>query len=75
MDENYAKIINLNDNGLFYTLNSTQKTIGNFLNENKIVLGEHDQIIPEKNSALVSGENIFIRRAVKIQIQVDGKNV
>ncbi len=75
LDENYSKQIILNDNGLIYTLNTTQKTVENFLAENKIDLGEHDRILPAKNSALVSGENIFIRRAAKIKIEVDGKTL
>ena len=75
VDENYVKIINLNDNGLIYTLNSTQKTIEDFLTENKIALSEYDQILPEKNSTLFSGTKIEIKRAVKIKIEVDGKTV
>jgi len=75
LDENYAKQIILNDNGFFYTLTTNQKTVGEFLTENKINIAEYDQIFPEKNARLVSGENIFIRRAVKIKIEVDGKTI
>jgi len=75
LDENYSKQITLNDNGLIYTLNTTQKTTADFLIENKIEISEHDQILPDKNSALVSGKNIFIHRAVKIKIEVDGKTI
>lgn len=75
LKENYSRQIFLNDNGLFYSLTTQQKTVGDFLAENKINISEYDQIIPEKNSSLVSGENIFIRRAVKIKIEVDGKTI
>lgn len=75
LDENYAKQIILNDNGFFYTLNTQQKTVGDFLVENKIEVSEYDLLIPDKNSTLVSGKNISIRRAVKVQIEVDGETV
>jgi len=75
IDENYSRQVFLNDNGIFYNLETTQKTVEEFLTENKIALGEHDQVLPEKNSPLVSGENILIQRAVKIKIEVDGKTI
>jgi len=73
LDENYRKQIILNDNGFFYTLNTNQKTVGKFLEENEIEIFKNDQIIPDKDSFLISGESIFIRRAMEILIKVDGE--
>jgi uncharacterized protein YabE (DUF348 family) len=69
----YSKTIALNDNGIVFSASTKAQTVSDFLAENKIILSEFDQIIPEKSSPVVSGENIFIRRAVQIQIEVDGK--
>ncbi|MFA4817761.1 MAG: G5 domain-containing protein [Parcubacteria group bacterium] len=71
---NSAKIISLNDNGFSYNVRTSSATIEDFLKENDIVLGEHDQIIPEKNTPLLSGMNISIKRALKIKLLADGKN-
>ena len=74
-DANYTKIILLNDNGLDFMASTQAQTVSDFLVEKKITLSEFDQILPEKSSSLVSGQNIFIRRAVKIKIEVDGKTL
>jgi len=69
------KIIYLSDNGLPFKAKTSAKNVGEFLNEKNINLSEHDETIPEKNAEIFSGINIGIRRAVKIKIQVDGKNI
>jgi len=71
----YSKTILLNDNGLEFMALTKAQTVSDFLIENKITLSEFDQIIPRKNSSLVSRQNIFIRRAVRIKITVDGKTL
>lgn len=70
---NSPKIIALDDNGCVYSTRASAITIEDFLKEKDVNLGEHDQIIPEKNTLLFSGANIIIRRAVKIKIEADGK--
>lgn len=70
---NSPKLITLNDNGLSFDTKTSATTIENFLKEKNINLGEHDQIIPEKNAPLFPGANVEIRRAVKIKIEADGK--
>ncbi len=69
------KIILLNYNGLAFNAKVYAKTVSEFLNENNIQLSEHDEIIPDKSAAIFAGTNIEIRRAIKIKIQVDGKNI
>jgi len=71
----YSKTIMLNDNGINFVALTKAQTVSDFLEENKITLSEFDQVIPEKNSLIVSRGNIFIRRAVKIKIEVDGKTL
>jgi uncharacterized protein YabE (DUF348 family) len=71
----YLKTITFYDNGMVFMASTRAQTVSDFLIENKIILSEFDQIIPEKNLPIISGENIFIRRAVKIKIEVDGKTI
>jgi uncharacterized protein YabE (DUF348 family) len=71
----YSKIIVLHDNGLAFFASTKASTVSDFLITQNILLSEFDQVIPEKNSPLISGGNIFIRRAVKITIVVDGKTL
>ncbi len=70
---NSSKTIALDDNGYFYSTEASAATIEDFLKEKNISLGEHDQIIPEKNAPLFPGAAIAIRRASKIKIETDGK--
>ncbi|MFA7319291.1 MAG: G5 domain-containing protein [Parcubacteria group bacterium] len=71
--ENSAKLIALDDNGSNFKLSTTAKTVSELLEENKMILGEHDKITPDKDTRLYSGTHIEIRRAVKIKITADGK--
>lgn len=70
---NSAKSITLNDNGFYFKVTTSSATIEDFLKEKNISLGEHDQIIPKKNSLLFPGMNIAIKRALKIKVLADGK--
>ncbi|MDR3559791.1 MAG: ubiquitin-like domain-containing protein, partial [Candidatus Pacebacteria bacterium] len=73
--ENASKSIAVNDNGLIYSTTSQVDTVGDFLKEKNLTLGEHDQLIPDKNSSLLPDMNIDIRRAKEIKILVDGKTI
>ena len=75
LDFSQNKNILLSDNGLNFTAKTSAKTIDDFLQENKIILSDYDQIIPDKSSLIYSGTNIFIKRAVKVIIAVDGKKI
>lgn len=72
---NSPRLITLNDNGFSFETTASAATIEGFLKEKSIVLGEHDQIIPEKNAPLFPGTSLGIRRAVKIKIEADGKTI
>lgn len=69
------KIVAVNNNGLFYEAATHAETVADFLRENKISLGEKDQIIPEKNTRLTNGSSLSIKKAVKIRFAVDGKTL
>jgi uncharacterized protein YabE (DUF348 family) len=71
---NSAKLTTLNDNGIIFETTTSATTIEDFLKEKSIVLGEHDQIVPEKDIPLLPGMNISIKRALKIKLLADGKN-
>jgi uncharacterized protein YabE (DUF348 family) len=69
------KPIFLNDNGFDFDLKTRVETVEEFLKEKGIVVGEHDEIFPEFEAKIFPGTKIFIRRASKIQIKVDGKKI
>ena len=69
------KNITIDDNGFSFTVATSAITLNDFLNEEKITLGEHDQVMPEKNSPLFPGENVRILRAVNITILADGQTI
>lgn len=73
--DNFPKTINLSDNGLKLRINTHAQTVDNFLSEQKIAFSEHDEIMPDRSSTLLSGENIRIRRALKFKLLVDGKTL
>jgi uncharacterized protein YabE (DUF348 family) len=73
--ENASRSVTMDDNGLVYSAASQADTVGDFLKEKNISLGEHDQIVPDKNSSLLPDMNIEIRRAVQVKILVDGKTI
>jgi uncharacterized protein YabE (DUF348 family) len=49
-------------------------TVGQFLSEEKILLGAEDQILPATGGWLREGEIVSIERAGRVFIQADGKN-
>lgn len=71
--KNSPKSISVQENGLNFISKTNAQTIEEWLKENKINLGEHDEIIPSKENKIFSGMNLQIRRAQKIKIEVDGK--
>jgi hypothetical protein len=73
LDFSAKKSVILIDNGLAFESQTSAQKINDFLKEKNIILQEKDEVLPGKNEPLVSGQNIFIRRAVKIKITVDGK--
>lgn len=73
--ENLPKTVTLSDSGLETRIISSAQTVDNLLAEQKITLSEHDEVLPDRSSAIVPGENIKIRRAIKIKILVDGKTL
>jgi hypothetical protein len=73
--ENTEKTIFINDTGLNFISKTQSQTVGDWLTENKIVLGEQDKIIPGAENKIFSGMNLQIKRAFKIKIEVDGKTL
>ncbi len=73
--ETAQKTVHLNDNGLNFVIETHSQTVEEWLDENKIILKEHDEIIPNKKDRIFSGMNLQIKRALKIKIEVDGKTL
>ncbi|MFA5961426.1 MAG: G5 domain-containing protein [Parcubacteria group bacterium] len=73
--ENQPKLVTLYDNGLESRKFSSAQTVDNFLSEQKIILSDYDEILPDRSSTLLPGTSMQIRRAAKIKILVDGKKI
>lgn len=71
--EDNKKEIKFNDNGLFFYLNTSARTVADFLAEQKINLEKDDFIFPDKEADISSGSEIIFKRAKKISVLADGK--
>jgi uncharacterized protein YabE (DUF348 family) len=73
--ENEPKGIILENNGLEFPEITRADSVESFLQENKIQLGEYDQIIPGKEAKIYPSMRIEIRRAIKMKVESDGKKM
>lgn len=73
--EDYSRKINLTDHGLVFQVNSSAKTVAEFLAEQNIELGAEDLISPDKTAKIYSGSLITIQRAKKISVRADGEKI
>jgi len=72
---NYPKTVFLNDNGLIFEASTHALTVADFLTEQKIILKNEDVVFPDLNQKIYPNSTINIRRAKKVSIAVDGKEV
>ena len=68
------KKVTLSDGGFFFEVSSQTATVGDFLQEQKIKLSDHDMVYPQVDEKVFSGSNIIIQRAKKITIKEGGKS-
>ncbi|EKE11533.1 MAG: Rare lipoprotein A [uncultured bacterium] len=68
------KIVLLDNEAVFYVSTRAQN-VESFLQEQKIKVENHDEIFPEKNTALYSGMHIRINHSIPFEIKVDGKTI
>lgn len=73
--KNATKAVSLDDNGYIYQIETNDEKISDLLEDKKIVLGEYDRIIPDKEAKIYPGIKIEIQRAAKVKILVDGKTI
>ncbi|KKR26351.1 MAG: pyruvate formate-lyase activating enzyme, pyruvate formate lyase activating enzyme [Candidatus Peregrinibacteria bacterium GW2011_GWE2_39_6] len=69
-----TKIVLLDNEAVFYVSTRAQN-VESFLQEQKIKVENHDEIFPEKNTALYSGMHIRINHSIPFEIKVDGKTI
>lgn len=68
------EFVTLVDGSNSYSFSLQQaETVGDFLQENQILLAEKDEVFPAKEEKLTSGSRIFLRRAHHFSLVVDGK--
>ena len=66
------KNIEINDAGKIFDVSSNAATVGELLDQEKIVLGQNDVAVPDVNAKIFSGANVLISRAKKIIIKEGG---
>lgn len=71
--ENNKRIALIEDGLYFDITDSKAKTVGDFLEEQKISLDDRDYVIPSQDLKIFSGSKIIIERAKNITIISDGK--
>jgi hypothetical protein len=74
-DQNKDFTVELSDNGMIFHASTDQKTVAGFLQEKNIKLGEKDYIFPDRNSKILPGGSVIIRRAIPVVIEVDGQKI
>jgi uncharacterized protein YabE (DUF348 family) len=74
-DQNRSFSIEISDNGLNFQAIADAETVSEFLTEEGLPLGEKDYIFPVPDAKIFPGSKITIRRAVPVEILVDGKNI
>lgn len=70
-----AMPVNIDDEGILTTLNSSANTLGEALDQANIKLGEADRLTLPLSTALDHPIEVEIRRAVPLTIQVAGESV
>lgn len=69
------KSIIINDNGLHFKAATSKNTVSELLEEKNIKIGDHDQVIPSRETKIYPGMNVEIKRAIKMKVEVDGKKM
>lgn len=73
--ESRKRLIVLNDGGIENGVFSEAQSVGEFLKEQNISLGEIDRVYPGREIKLFYGSKVIIDRAKKIRILVDGGEI
>lgn len=75
LDFSGEKKLIIDDNGLQYQISTKASDVSGALDENKINLGEKDELIPTKDTQIFPGMAIKIVRPANVMISVDGKSI
>ncbi len=67
------KIVTVIDGVIVLGAKTEAKTVGEFLEQEKLKISEEDKIYPNKKVKIKAGMNVIIERATPILIKVDGK--
>jgi len=73
--QNSQKVIHVDDNGHIFPSAHAANTVEEAMEEAGIALGEHDQIIPDRNSRIYPGMKVRIDRAVRFTLSVDDTEI
>jgi uncharacterized protein YabE (DUF348 family) len=74
-DQNKAFAVEISENGMVFRATTDRETVSELLAEKKIALGNKDYIFPASDAKIFPGQNIIIRRAIPVAIDVDGQKI
>jgi len=74
-DRDMAFAVEFSDNGMNFEASADKETVGEFLEETGIELGEKDFVFPSPEAKIFPGRRIIIRRALPIAIAVDNQKI
>lgn len=69
------KTVKIVVDGKEQTIKTYRITLKEALKSNDIILGPKDKVKPGLDTKLKNGEKIYVKRAVKVKVNVDGKNL
>ena len=69
------KTVTLVIDGKMTTISTFRGTFKGALYDNNITVGPKDKTTPEINSKIKDGEKLYIKKAVNVEVQVDGKKL
>jgi len=66
-------VVSISDGGNIFATSTSAVTVAKFLSEKNIALSDKDYVFPAPEQKIFPGQNIIIRRAVPVAIEVDGE--
>ncbi|MCH4238546.1 MAG: 3D domain-containing protein [Clostridium tyrobutyricum] len=72
---NMRKTITISVDGTDKKITTFSSNYGKILNDNKIKVGPKDKVTPSLNSKVYNNGKLYIKRAVKLEVAVDGRKV
>lgn len=75
LDFSGEKTIGVNDNGFRFLITAKAATVEELFQNEKVMIGQHDVVFPDRDAKLMPGMSVSIMRALPVKILVDGEEI